>query len=352
LRVEGTPTVPSRWLLRLEAYLRCLGLPAEAASAETWIAWQAALDRPAAVQPCARPAPRPGAQHRPKALSVTRIETWMRDPYAIYAQYILKLRALEPLDADPSLADLGTVIHAALETFLADCRDGLPPDALARLLAYGEASFGEILARPAVWAFWWPRFQRIAAWIVEQEAARRPLIATSFTELQGELAIADVEPPFILRARADRIDALRDGSLAIIDYKTGAVPRMEEIHLGFAPQLPLEAALAKAGAFKPEGAGSRLQGPIAELAFWQLNGKDGGGAVKPIKEAGKGRQGNADYMQLAELAYDGLLELLRDFSREDAAYPAQPAPRYAPRYSDYGHLARVLEWSLSGEEAE
>ncbi|TXH38738.1 MAG: double-strand break repair protein AddB [Rhodospirillaceae bacterium] len=351
LRVEGTPTVPSRWLLRLEAYLHCLGVQAENIDGVSWTAWQAALDRPEKVQPYSRPAPRPGRAHRPKALSVTRIETWMRDPYAIYAQYILRLRALDPIDADPSLADLGTVIHAALERFLQDCRDGLPPDALARLLRYGEEAFGDILARPAVWAFWWPRFQRIAAWIVLQEQARRPSIAESFTELRGTLAIAEVDPPFTLSAVADRIDRLKDGSLAIIDYKTGGIPTMDEIHLGFAPQLPLEAALAKAGAFQSV-AGTSLRGPVSELAFWQLNGRDAGGAVKPVKEAGRGVRGNADYMVLAQLAYDGLLALLQDFSAEDAAYPAQPAPRYAPRYSDYGHLARVLEWSLAGEEGE
>ncbi|MDY0882364.1 double-strand break repair protein AddB [Dongia soli] len=351
LRVEGTPTVPSRWLLRLEAYLRCLGVTGESSDGAAWTAWQTALDRPEKVQPYPRPAPRPGRAHRPKALSVTRIETWMRDPYAIYAQYILRLRALEPIDADPSLADLGTVIHAALERFLQDCRDGLPPDALSLLLRYGEEAFGDILARPAVWAFWWPRFQRIAAWIVLQEQARRPLIAESFTELRGELPIVEVDPPFTLSAVADRIDRMKDGSLAIIDYKTGGIPTMDEIHLGFAPQLPLEAALAKAGAFQ-SAAGASLRGPVSELAFWQLNGRDSGGAVKPVKEAGRGLRGNADYMVLAQLAYDGLLALLRDFSEEDAAYPAQPAPRYAPRYSDYGHLARVLEWSLAGEEGE
>jgi len=340
-RVDGTPTVPSRWLLRLDAYLRCLGLSTTMAAGENWQSWQNALDRPDKVQPCARPAPRPGARHRPNALSVTRIETWMRDPYAIYAQYILKLRALDPLDADPSLADLGTVIHAALEDFVTDCRQGVPADGYARLLAHGERRFKEMQDRPAIWAFWWPRFQRVAAWVVDEEQKRRPSLVASFTEVSAELAIAEVSPPFLLRARADRIDQFKDGSLAIIDYKTGAVPAMADVRLGFAPQLPLEAALAKRGAFKDSATKTVIQGPVDELAFWQLNGSDTSG-VKPIKDHGA----------LADAAYDGLIELLRDFSRDEASYPAQPVAAYAPRYSDYQHLARILEWSLSGEVGE
>jgi ATP-dependent helicase/nuclease subunit B len=275
----------------------------------------------------------------------------MRDPYAIYAQYILKLRALDPLDADPSLADLGNVIHGALEDFIGDCQGGVPADALARLLAHGETHFRDLQDRPAVWAFWWPRFQRVAGWVVEAERQRRPLIATTHTEITGELTITEVTPPFQLRARADRLDQRQDGSLAIIDYKTGAIPSMTDIHLGFAPQLPLEAALAKRGAFKDKASGAAIQGPVEELAFWQLNGSDTGG-VKPIREAGRGKTTGMDYGALADAAYEGLLDLLRDFSHDEASYPAQPAAAFAPRYSDYQHLARILEWSLSGEAAE
>jgi ATP-dependent helicase/nuclease subunit B len=219
------------------------------------------------------------------------------------------------------------------------------------LLAHGERAFHDLQDRPAVWAFWWPRFQRIAAWIVTEELVRRPEIARSFTEVSADLVIDAVKPAFQLHARADRIDQRKDGSLAIIDYKTGTIPSMHDVNHGFAPQLPLEAALAQRGAFKVDGGGTSLTGPVSELAFWQLNGSDSGG-VKPIKPAGRGKATTMDYNALADMAYDGLIALLADYSREEASYPAQPAAAYAPRYNDYHHLARVLEWSLSGETGE
>src|SRR3546814_1197290 len=64
------------------------------------------------------PLPCPPAAARPRQLSVTRIETWMGDPYALYAREILHLRPLDPLDADPGAAERGTLVHAALEQFL------------------------------------------------------------------------------------------------------------------------------------------------------------------------------------------------------------------------------------------
>src|SRR5438874_2113553 len=75
---------------------------------ENILAWQTLLDRPACQLAVAPPEPRPPVAARPRRLSVTQIETWMRDPYGIYARHILRLRALEPLDADPGAAERGT----------------------------------------------------------------------------------------------------------------------------------------------------------------------------------------------------------------------------------------------------
>ena len=335
-RVDGAPTVPSRWLLRLDAFLRCQGdgLPSDARALERQRA--AAIDRPARVEGGKRPLPRPGAARRPNKLSVTQIEAWRRNPYAIYARHILRLDALEPLDQDPNAADLGSAVHKALHAFTCKHPGALPADALAQLCAEGEAAFRPWLDRPNVWAFWQPRFQRIAAWWLDEERARRPLLGSIATEIVGALTLPGATPDFTLTARADRIDTLRDGALAIIDYKTGTLPKKEDINLGFSPQLSLEAAMALANAFETVR-GNR----IAELAHWKLSGNRDGGTIDRVK---------GDVMALASAALAGLAALVGDFSRDETPYAATPDAAYAPTYDDYEHLARNSEWLSEREQ--
>ena len=121
---------------------------------------------------------------------MTEIETWMRDPYAIYARHILRLKPLDPIDAEPSAADRGIWVHRALERFVRAFPQDLPADALERLLAIGRQEFGPQMNRPAVGAFWWPRFERIARWFVDDERERRPLLAAVLAEVKGKLQFA------------------------------------------------------------------------------------------------------------------------------------------------------------------
>ncbi|NNC01187.1 hypothetical protein HI113_45840, partial [Corallococcus exiguus] len=39
--------------------------------------------------------------------------------------------------------------------------------------------------------------------------------------------------------------------------------------------------------------------------------------------------------------------LIARYARGDAAYVSRPFPKYARRFSEYDHLARVKEWSLA-----
>ena len=326
----GTPTVPSRWLLRLDN----MGAAAAPKRDTEWLHWQGLLDTPAAIRAAPPPAPRPPLEARPRRLSVTQVETWMRDPYGIYARHILGLKALDPIDSDPGAADYGSLIHRALDDFLGSHPGPLPENALHLLLQSGQKTFGSLLDRPGVWAFWWPRFERIAEWIIPIEHQRRQSVRASAAEASGSLTLDGPAGPFVLTARADRLDMLEDGTITVIDYKTGAPPGPKEVAAGFAPQLPLEAAIAEAGGFEGMPVAT-----VSTLEYWRLRGGDVGGE---IKSAG------ADVPALIADAVEGLGRLIAAFDSSNTPYEARPRPDQAPRFSDYEHLARVKEWSVAG----
>ncbi|KZB66993.1 double-strand break repair protein AddB [Thalassospira lucentensis] len=341
LRIEGTPTVPSRWLLRIENILRKSGVSMEKPDAHAWRAMADLLDEPRddMRRKIGRPAPTPPVSARPQRLSVTQIETWMRDPYAIYARHILGLRKLDGVDEDPGAADYGNLIHDALDQFISKYPDHLPPDGEHQLIMIGREVFKPLAARPGLWAFWWPRFERIARWFIQTEAARRDHVRKSYTEQSGTLETAT---GFEVYARADRIDMLRDGGIAIIDYKTGMPPSQTDVASGFAPQLPLEAAIAQDGGFKDVPAG-----PPASMAFWKLSGGDPAGEIREIDT----KRMKTTPAELARDAVAGVNVLAKAFADEKTPYLSVPHPDHAPKYSDYVHLARLREW-MGSEDVE
>ena len=332
-RREGVPTVTSRWLLRLDAVLRAVGLANGAGSAlaaDPEILAAAALqDEPGRYVPRPPAAPCPPLATRPRQLPVTSIETWIRDPYAIYARYILRLRALDDLDADPGRAELGIAVHEALAQFVRQFPRELPSTAEFELIEIGREVFGPILSRPGVWAFWWPRFERIARWFVGEEMVRRAEIAESVSETKGRLLIPARGGIFTVTATADRIDRLADGGLVLIDYKTGALPTKPEIDNAIAVQLPLEGAIARSGSF--EG----IAGIPALLEYWKLSGSEPAGERKPI--------GEDDPAALIDRVFAKVVSLIDRF--DDPATPYLPVPiaLWQPRFSEYTHLERLDE---------
>jgi ATP-dependent helicase/nuclease subunit B len=341
-KVDGAPTVPSRWITRLDAVVEAAGLRDEWEDAKArgthLLTWARALEQPEGPpRRGARPHPTPPLADRPRRLSVTRIETWMRDPYALYAEFILGLKELDPLEADPGAADYGNLVHEALERFAKDYPRGLPGDPEEILDQLGREVFAEHMARPGVRAFWWPRFQRVAKWFADQERARRDRIIEVHAELKGVLTLNGPGGPFTLSATADRIDVLTDGTLAVLDYKTGMPPARREVDAGLAPQLPLEAALATAGAFP-----GVPPHPVSELAFWKLRGDKKGGEIRPATD---------DPAGAAKTALEGLSNLIAAFDNPETPYLARPHPDHAPRFNPYQHLARVKEWA-DGEDGE
>ena len=338
-RRDGAPAVPARWLTRLEALLagQDRTLPQHPASA-----WVRALDQPQGEPaPAQPPRPCPPLPLRPRRLSVTEIETWLRDPYAIYARHVLHLAALEPLDQTTDAADYGSLVHAALHRFFGEIGTHWPPDAVERLRNAMDRALREAGLREALAAWWTPRLQRIAEWVAQTEAIRRAMHAPSLvkTEVSGTWELARPGGLFRLAGRADRIER-HAGGLAILDYKTGTPPSQKEVDAGLAPQLLLEAAMATAGAF-----GAELALPSRELAYWHLTGGYHAGEVRALFKSDAAAIADATRDAHAKLA-----ALIDAYDAADRCYLSQPQPAHAPRFSDYAQLARVAEWAAGDDE--
>lgn len=348
-RVEGTPTVPARWLLRLQALLK--DDPRWAATlSPRYLDWAGRLDRPAAMLRVPPPMPAPPVAARPRSLHVTAIETWLRDPYAVYARYILGLRRLDDLDQPPDARLRGIIIHDVLEQFLKTHRDSLPDDsaALAELLETGRAAFGAWLDRPAIAAMWWPRFERAMDWFVRYERERRAAgFSPALLEQEGALEIAAPAAAFTLKAKADRIDRrAADGTLAVLDYKTGTPPTPLQVDSGIAPQLALEAAIAKG-----DGFGGIAPAGIAELVYVRLNGGEPAGSERRIEGLRRDRTPIPPADSLADEALQRLADWVARFDDPAMPYLSRPRPQFLQYPGDYDHLARVAERAEGGEDA-
>ncbi len=348
---NGVETVASRFLQRIKAIAPEKAWSAALERGEHYLALARVLETPAQRGRIQRPEPRPPVELRPARLSVTEIEALIRDPYTIYARHVLKLLALEPLDAEPDAAARGTLLHDAIGDFTKEFPEKLPPDALDRLLQFGKQAFAEYEDFPEVVAVWWPRFERVARWFIGQEPERRKNVARIFAETNGRITFAAGGRDFTLSARADRID-LHNDSVVILDYKTGTPPSAKEAIVGLAPQLPLEAAIVRAGGFKEIPAGTH----VADIQIMRLSGGDPPGETSSFHpdEVGGPTKKLFDELKLADL--DALADFslkklkvrLEQFADAKTPYLPVPRPKWKLRFGEYDHLARIKEWSESG----
>jgi ATP-dependent helicase/nuclease subunit B len=329
--------VPSRWLLRLQALVQGMGLSLEAE--QPWLAWARARSAvEGRTQPVRAPEPRPPVATRPRQLSVTNVETWIANPYAVFARHILRLEPLSMLGERPGAALRGQIVHETLGRFAQRFPERLPASVAQELAAIAEAVLADYIANPRIAAFWAARLARFGAWFAETEGARRAGVSRIVAEASGKLVLPGPAGPFTLTARADRID-LGGAGTVLSDYKTSQnLDNLTSRALaGEAPQLPLEAAIAAAGGFASV--------PAQEVALLRYISTSGG------EPPGQDVALKADAAQLAATARDGLTRLIAEFDREATPYRALRRARFNYDYDAYAHLARVAEWSVdTGEE--
>ncbi|GAN69130.1 double-strand break repair protein AddB [Acetobacter orleanensis] len=344
-RRDGAPVVPARWISRLDAFLSGRGL---AVPPHPVLDWLQVLDRPdGPARPVAPPRPTPPVSLRPRRLSVTEIETWVRDPYAIYARHILKLQPLPELEEAADASDYGMIVHDALEDWFLTHGTTWPPQAEAGLQAAFRKALQARALRPVLQAWWEPRLMRIASWVAQAETALREQAGTPAairTESRGRVDIPDApHGAFRLVGRADRIDYDTEGRVIVRDYKTGTLPSVRDVRSGWSPQLPLEAAMILRGGFS----GLPATADIAGLVYWRLTG-----GAEPGEEVAVKPEAEASLTALAEQTWESLRQRVWAYDSPEQPYLSHPHPGREPRFADYARLARVPEWNTTRMEDE
>jgi ATP-dependent helicase/nuclease subunit B len=338
-RAGEAPAVASRWLQRLLTFSGKDETEKMRARGGQFLAWARDLDAGSPVKFASRPAPKPPLADRPDHFSVTEIETLRRDPYAIYARRILKLFPLDPLLRDPGAAERGTLFHEILHRFSASGVDTHDAAATELLLEKGRECFSELALPADVEAIWWPRFQKLAGAIIDWERTRSEPVKRRAPEARASKLVVGASG-VTLSGYADRVDLLPAGMADILDYKTGSSPSKGQAHTLLAPQLALEGALLKRGAFHDLGS---LQ--PADLAYIRLKA-NGEVLHESILEHNRKIRSAAE---LSEEAWERLEKLLLHYRDPQAGYLSRALPfREDEVDGDYDHLARVLEWSAGG----
>ncbi len=338
-RIAGSPQIPSRWILRLQTVMLAGGVDPAIAQDQKWIALAKALDEPNDVIPFAKPRPTPPVEARPTRFSVSAVERLIRDPYAIYASKILRLTPL-PHFAQVADAPLrGTLFHAAIGNWNQRQPLALAEDSLDILIDEGRKAFAPLMSDPEVASFWWPRFLRMAKWLVEQEIEFRKSSTSVHAEIEGQLEFELDGVSYALTARADRIDLLANSEARIIDYKSGQLPTGAQVISGMKPQLPLEAAILALQGFTQFAA---LK--TSALVYLHISGTADEGKVADI--AAKNEQ------SLNDLGLSHLKEfknLLRDYRQIHQPYFPRANMFKEDEESDYDHLSRHAEWVLADD---
>jgi ATP-dependent helicase/nuclease subunit B len=335
VRDEGGPAIPSRFLLRVQALL---GEAADRYEDRETVELARALTRAPAAPRYPRPAPDPASEQRDVEISATALDRLLGDPYQFYAGKIMGLGDLEPLDAEPSPLWQGNVAHTILERW----HIARTTDPRAPLTPIMETVLDEENADPIMRGLWQPRLEAALRWIqseVESFEGREVLAV----EKQGSMTFEGVK----VHGRADRIDRLEDGSLAIIDYKTGKPPSAAMVEEGFAFQLGILGLIAGEGGF------DGLTGAPGGYEYWSLGkAKDdnpfGFGYTEVPLKVGRKTSGvlPEDFLPLTA---EKLTLAINRFIKGRDPFRARENPDY-PAYDTFDQLMRLDEWIAHQDE--
>lgn len=194
----------------------------------------------------------------PRRLSVSDLHLLINDPRKFVINRIFNLEDLPLWDAEPDSRHKGIIVHKVLELAVKDSLsiDTMINTAMNKLAALNLNAHEHL--------FWESQIiTNIRNFHVLHQTS---LAQHTYVELKGEWTINTRFGSVTIVGKADRIDCLPDGSLHLIDYKTGAVPTKQSVYKGLSPQLPLLGLMMAHGAFKELSA----QSPFM-VSYWDLS---------------------------------------------------------------------------------
>ncbi|MER0238304.1 double-strand break repair protein AddB [Fulvimarina sp. MAC8] len=342
---DGAPTIAARWLQRMSA-LAGPKLTRELKDrGAIYLNAARCLEDAPRADIAARPQPKPPVDKRPKRYSVTEVETLIRDPYAIHAAKILQLEPLDPLMRSPDAAERGSLYHAVLSDFVENGLDPMADTALEQLIEIARTRFDNEQLPAEIEAFWWPRMEAIAAGYLHWERGRNEKVAVRNAEISGGITVTGLNVELV--GKADRIDVMTDGSIEIIDFKTGTAPSVAQARTLLAPQMPLEGGMALRGGFEDLKDTDRIH----DLTYVRLREREvyPEGLSKPATKTAEA----VDPMDLSIKAITKFEGLVAKFQKPDTPFTSRFRPAYAGEFTGpYDHLARAREWAVAGGATE
>ncbi|WP_375664017.1 MULTISPECIES: double-strand break repair protein AddB [unclassified Bartonella] len=343
LRVNHTPSIPSRWLQRMETVVGKQVWEQIRERGEILRHWAKMLDHTSITSEVERPCPAPPLDIRPRHFSVTEIETLRYDPYAIYAKKILRLKPLKELIHDPSASERGTLYHAILAAFCTQMKNPNAANALNVLLAIGRKEFDKFNFPPDIEVIWWNSFENLAPRFIQWEQSLG--LRERYSEVVSQ-KIPIGTTGVTLSGRADRLDVLPDKTVEILDFKTGTPPSSKQVRELLFPQLALETALLIQGGFP-----DFQDFTPSNLFYIPLNKK---GEIKSQSILLKKKDGKTHLsaVDLADNAWENLIALITYYQNPQQGYLSHAVPMSKRYEGDYDHLARLWEWSSGFHKEE
>lgn len=273
-----------------------------------------------------QPKPRPPAHARPQKYTITDVELLQRDPYAFYAKRILKLKPLEPLDAVFDAASFGDLVHDMLNVWQSS-----PSPNHVDAMALVEETLDKARLSHAERYLLQPKLLTILEVVMAEHGQRSTVIQNISSEKELSCTLKWASDVYQVIGRADRIEYHQDGKVVVVDFKTGVVPKKNDVLSHIASQLPLECLmlLQENPAIAPEA---------MAIEYWKLSGRRDKSAIitftKNITEMNAFLQSTAAH----------ITSVFEHYASASNAYVAVPDVNLKPAYHEYAALERYAEW--------